>query len=58
MASHAYVTASNSLSYSRITLWQVLWITGRSAEALAEAEAALAHARAINHANTIGMAML
>ena len=36
----------------------MLWITGRSAEALAEAEAALAHARAINHANAIGMAML
>ncbi len=46
------------MSYSRITLSQVLWITGRSQEALAEAEAALAHARTINHANTIGMAML
>ncbi len=55
---HAYVYGFDSLSYSRITLSQVLWITGRSAEALAEAEAALAHARAINHANTIGMAML
>ena len=55
---HAYVYGFDLLSYSRITLSQVLWITGRSAEALAEAEAALAHARAINHANTIGMAML
>ena len=31
---HAYVYGFDSLSYSRITLSQVLWITGRSAEAL------------------------
>ena len=55
---YAYQYGFDFLSYSLFTLSQVLWITGRSAEALAEAEAALAHARAINHANSVGMAML
>jgi predicted ATPase/class 3 adenylate cyclase len=55
---HAHLYGFDSFCYCRITLSQVLWITGRSSEALAEAEAALAHARAINHANSIGMALL
>lgn len=48
----------DTLSYCRMTLSQVLWITGRDTEALQEAQAALDHARAINHTNTIGLALL
>jgi class 3 adenylate cyclase len=55
---YAYEYGFDFLTYSRITLSQVLWITGRSAEAVREAEAALAHAREINHANSVGMGLL
>jgi class 3 adenylate cyclase len=55
---YAYEYGFDFLTYSRITLSQVLWITGRSADAVHEAEAALAHAREINHANSVGMGLL
>jgi tetratricopeptide (TPR) repeat protein len=55
---YAYQYGFDFLTYSRITLSQVLWITGRSTEAVREAEAALAHAREINHANSVGMGLL
>ncbi|MEO1018886.1 MAG: AAA family ATPase, partial [Pseudomonadota bacterium] len=55
---HAFQYGFDSLSYSRMTLSQVLWITGRSDEAVVEAEESVAHARRINHANTIGIALL
>jgi predicted ATPase/class 3 adenylate cyclase len=55
---YAHQYGFDFLTYSRITLSQVLWITGRSTEAVREAEAALAHAREINHANSVAMALL
>jgi len=55
---YAYQYGFDFLTYSRMTLSQVLWITGRSTEAVREAEAALAHAREINHANSVGMGLL
>ena len=55
---HAAQYGFDTLSYCRMTLSQVLWMTGRDAEALREARAALDHARAINHTNTIGLALL
>ena len=55
---YAYEYGFDFLTYSRITLSQVLWITGRGDEAVREAEAALAHARGINHANSVGMGLL
>jgi predicted ATPase len=55
---YAYQYGFDFLTYSRMTLAQVLWITGRSTEAVREAEAALAHAREINHANSVGIALL
>jgi predicted ATPase/class 3 adenylate cyclase len=55
---YAHQYGFDFLTYSRITLSQILWITGRSAEAVQEAEAALVHAREINHANSVAMALL
>ncbi len=55
---YAYQYGFDFLTYSRMTLAQVLWITGRGTEGLREAEAAVAHARSINHANSVGIAML
>jgi predicted ATPase len=55
---YAYEYGFDFLTYSRITLSQVLWITGRGDEAVREAESALAHARSINHANSVGMGLL
>ncbi len=48
----------DSYSYCNITLSQVLMMTGRITEAMEAAEASLAHARTLQHTNTIGMAML
>jgi len=55
---HAAIYGLDSLSYCRLTLSQVLWITGRGAAALAASEGALADARSVNHVNSIGMAYL
>lgn len=55
---HGAMYGMDSLSYSWLTLSQVLWITGRASEAAAAADSALSHARDLNHTNTIGMALL
>lgn len=55
---HGAMYGFDSFSYCQMTLSQVLWMTGRSTEAVAAAEAALSHARALKHTNTIGIALL
>lgn len=55
---HGAMYGMDSFSYSQMTLSQVLWMTGRSTEAVAAADTALAHARSLNHTNTIGIALL
>lgn len=48
----------DSFSYCQITLSQVLMMKGRITEAMEAAEASLAHARNLEHTNTIGISML
>lgn len=55
---HGAMYGLDSHSYCRLTLSQVLWMTGRKTEATAAADDALSHARSLNHTNTIGMALL
>ncbi|MDU9002901.1 AAA family ATPase [Sedimentitalea todarodis] len=55
---HGAMYGLDSHSYSRLTLSQVLWMTGRKTEATAAADDALSHARSLNHTNTIGMSLL
>lgn len=55
---HGAMYGMDSLSYCEMTLAQVLWITGRRTEAVLTADAALSHARELNHTNTIGIALL
>ncbi|WP_424985564.1 AAA family ATPase [Microbulbifer sp. S227A] len=57
-AMHGAMYGMDSLSYSRMTLSQVLWMCGRRAEADAAADHAVSHARELNHTNTLGMSLL
>ncbi|MEY8829759.1 adenylate/guanylate cyclase domain-containing protein [Sedimentitalea sp. XS_ASV28] len=55
---HGAMYGMDSLSYSRATLSQVLWMTGRRTEADVAVDQAVSHARELNHTNTIGMSLL
>ena len=48
----------DSLSYAKMALSQVLWMTGRAKDALKEANEALQHAQELKHTNTVGLALL
>jgi len=55
---HALAYGLDSKAYAQLTLGLVLWLLGYPEQALAQGEAAVAWARQINHAATIGLALL
>ena len=55
---HAFIYGLDSRSYADLTLGLVLWLQGYPEQALARGTAAVAWARELDHAITIGIALL
>jgi TOMM system kinase/cyclase fusion protein len=55
---HAFIYGLDSRSYANLTLGLVLWLQGYPEQAMARANAAVAWARELDHATTIGIALL
>jgi TOMM system kinase/cyclase fusion protein len=55
---HAFMYGLDSRGYADLTLGLVLWLRGFPEQALARGQAAVAWARELNHATTLGLSLL
>jgi TOMM system kinase/cyclase fusion protein len=55
---HAFMYGLDSRAYAQLTLGLVHWLLGEPEQALAQGTAAVAWARELNHATTLGLALL